>query len=162
MPAEATVPTSAIQAYCDGLARGELMARKCSRCARLTFPPEDCCEHCGSFEVEWARLSGRGMLLFATLDAAPTCHPRLGSIAPCVYGHIRLDEGVVVQAIVTGVPVSPGVLRALAEHGTIPVAATVQRTDDGLPVLAFAPRRPGGVLEKRPEYLSTPALGTVG
>ncbi|HEU4383631.1 MAG TPA: zinc ribbon domain-containing protein [Anaeromyxobacteraceae bacterium] len=155
MPREAAVPISPVQAYCEGLGRGELVARKCSRCARITFPPADSCEHCGSYDVEWATLSGRGTLLFATPD--PTNgHPHLASAAPGVYGHVRLEEGVVVQAVVTGTPVTPGVLRALSEHGTIPVVAAVLKTDDGLPVLAFTPTlAPGrGGVEKvvHPEY----------
>ncbi len=129
----ATRPDPEVQAYCDGLARGELVARRCLTCAKVTFPPAGTCEHCGSFSVEWVRLSGKGTLLFATPDER---------IAPHAYGHVRLVEGVVVQAIVTETLATPGVLRALSEHGTVPVVATVIRTDDGLPVLAFAPLRP--------------------
>lgn len=129
----ATRPDSDVRAYCDGLARGELMARRCLTCAKVTFPPAGTCEHCGSFSVEWVRLSGKGTLLFATPDQRVTPH---------AYGHVRLVEGVVVQAIITGTAVTPGVLRALSEHGTVPVVATVIRTDDGLPVLAFAASRP--------------------
>ncbi len=130
MLAEATVHDPDIQAYCDGLARGELMARRCLRCAKVTFPPAGTCEHCGSFMVEWAALSGKGTLLFAAHDER---------IAPNVYGHVRLAEGVVVQALVIATAVTPGVLRALSEHGSIPVVATVMRTDDDRPILAFAP-----------------------
>jgi uncharacterized OB-fold protein len=132
---EAAIRGSDAHAYQAGLARGELLGQKCLRCAKLTFPPSGSCDDCGSSAVEWARLSGRGTLLFAT--RAPACHPHLEGIGDYVYGHIHLYEGVVVQAIVTGAPVTPKVLRALFEHGTIPVVASLMKTGD-LPVLAFA------------------------
>ena len=140
MTAEATVRKSDIQAYYEGLARGEFLARKCRTCQKLTFPPTGCCEHCGSFAVEWATLSGKGTLLFATHNIAPACHPRFEKIAPYVYGHVRLAEGVVVQAIVEGTPATPEGRRALFERGPVPVVATVMKMDD-LPVLAFAEAR---------------------
>jgi uncharacterized OB-fold protein len=135
--AEATIQGSDGQTYHAGLARGELLGQKCLRCAKLTFPPSGDCDHCGSSAVEWVRLSGRGTLLFATHDLAPAWHPRLEGIGDYVYGQIRLDEGVVVQAIVTGAPETPRALRALFEHGSIPVVATLMKAGD-LPLLAFA------------------------
>lgn len=132
--------TSEIKAYYDALAKGELLARRCTSCRKYTFPPTGCCEHCGSFAVEWARLSGRGTLLFATHNIAPACHPRFEKIAPYVYGHVQLEEGVIVQAIVRGVPATPEALREVFERGEVPVVATVMQTDD-LPVLAFTERR---------------------
>ena len=106
--------------------------------------------------VEWATLSGKSTLLFAIPDER---------IAPHVYGHVRLVEGVVVQAIVTGTAVTAGVLRALSEHGTVPVVATVLRTDDDLPLLAFAPLHPSGrarTEELLPDAVSTPVLAPRG
>jgi len=131
---------SDIRAYYDGLEKGVLMARRCTKCAKITFPPTACCEHCGSFAVEWVALSGKGTLLFATHNIAPACHPRFEKIAPYVYGHVRLEEGVVVQAIVTGVAATPDALRKVFERGEIPVVANVMNMDD-LPVLAFAEAR---------------------
>lgn len=135
--AEATVQGADVEAYQAGLTRGELLAQRCLTCAELTFPPSGGCDHCGSSAVEWARLSGRGTLLFATHDLAPAWHPRLEGVGDYAFGQIRLEEGVVVQAIVTGAPVTPRVLHALFEHGTIPVVATLVKTGD-LPLLAFA------------------------
>lgn len=132
----AETPASPIQAYYEALAGGALKARKCAKCGKLTFPPTDCCEHCGSFDVTWTQLSGEGQLLFATHNITPACNPRFESIAPYVYGHIRLKEGVTVQAIVRGVEPTPEALRTLFERGPTPVRAEVMIMD-GLPILAF-------------------------
>jgi uncharacterized OB-fold protein len=140
MAREEKIVKSDIQAYYEGLERGELVARRCQKCRKLTFPPTGCCEHCGSFQVEWAKLSGKGTLLFATHNIAPACHPRFESIAPYVYGHVRLEEGLIVQAIVTGIAATPEALRKLFERGEVPVLASVMKRDD-LAVLAFAEAR---------------------
>lgn len=127
---------SAIRSYYEGLAKGVFRAIRCQACGKHTFPPTGCCEHCGSWKVEPVELSGEGTLLFATHNISPACHPRFEKIAPYVYGHIRLKEGPIVQAIVLGVQAAPADLRRLFERGPVPVTAEALPMDD-LPVLAF-------------------------
>jgi uncharacterized OB-fold protein len=134
----AVLQDSAIRTFYEALSEGRLEARRCRKCGKLTFPPTNCCEHCGSFDVEWTTLSGKGTLLFATHNITPACHPRFESIAPYVYGHIRLDEGVIVQAIVRGIEATPEALEAVYDKGPIPVKAAVMEMPD-LPVLVFEP-----------------------
>ncbi|MEU8957440.1 OB-fold domain-containing protein [Streptomyces sp. NPDC048518] len=45
-------------------ARGELRVQACAEapCGELRFPPRPCCPHCGSFDSEWRRMSGRGRI----------------------------------------------------------------------------------------------------
>jgi len=130
------VRPSTIEWYYEGLKEGALRGVKCVACGKLTVPPTGCCEHCGSWEVENEELSGEGTLLFATHNITPACHPRFEKIAPYVYGHVRLKEGNIVQAIILGVKAAPKELRALFERGPVPVKAETLQTDD-LPVLAF-------------------------
>ncbi len=126
----------AIRAYYEGLAAGTLLASACARCKRLTFPPTGCCEHCGSWDVETRPLSGRATLLYASHNITPACHPRFETIAPYVYGHVQLEEGPIVQAIVLGVQPTPQDLQRLFDQGPVPAKAEVLKMDD-LPVLAF-------------------------
>ncbi|ADZ69726.1 Zn-ribbon domain-containing OB-fold protein [Polymorphum gilvum] len=135
---QAQANDSAIKIYYDGLRQGVLKARKCRSCDRHTFPPTTCCEHCGSWDLDWVELTGRGTLLFATHNISPACHPRFEPIAPYVYGHLRLDEGITVQAIIRGIEATPEALRAVFERGPVPVVADILVMDD-LPVLAFRP-----------------------
>ena len=131
-----TTKPSAIEQYYDGLAIGALRARRCDDCGKITFPPTGCCSHCGSWSLAWVDLSGQGTLLYATHNITPACHPRFEPIAPYVYGHIRLDEGVIVQAIIQGVKAEPAELEKLFLRGPVAVKADVLKMDD-LPVLAF-------------------------
>lgn len=134
MTTTATQP--AIEFYYKALADGVLKARSCRGCGQFTFPPTGCCAHCGSWELDWADLSGNGTLLYATHNISPACHPRFESIAPYVYGHIRLEEGIIVQAIIQGVKAEPDDLNRLFERGPVQVKADILKMDD-LPVLAF-------------------------
>jgi uncharacterized OB-fold protein len=127
---------STIRAYYESLANGRLMAAACKSCGRHTFPPTGCCEHCGSWEVEPAKLSGEATLLYASHNITPACHPRFEKIAPYVYGHLRLKEGPIVQAIILGVEAKPAALRKLFERGPVAAKAETLKMDD-LPVLAF-------------------------
>lgn len=126
----------AIEFYYRSLADGILKARSCKDCGKYTFPPTGCCSHCGSWELDWADLSGKGTLLYATHNITPACHPRFEPIAPYVYGHIRLAEGIIVQAIIQGVKPQPEDLNSLFLRGPVAVEADILRLDD-LPVLAF-------------------------
>jgi uncharacterized OB-fold protein len=127
---------SAIRWYYEGLKEGFFRAVRCSGCSKLTFPPTGCCEHCGGWSVEGTEIGGEGTLLFATHNIAPACHPRFEAIAPYVYGHIRLKEGNIVQAIVLGVEATPAKLHELFKRGPVKVKAETLTMQD-LPVLAF-------------------------
>ena len=53
-----------------------------------------------------------------------------------MYGHIRLDEGIMVQAVIQGVKATPEDLGKLFARGQVPVEANILDMKD-LPVLAF-------------------------
>lgn len=128
--------TSVIKRYYDGLAEGTIVATKCRRCDAVTFPPTTACERCGSFEVDWTEFSGKGTLDYLSHGAAPPPNPAFADLAPYCYGHIRLEEGVYVQAIVTNVEVDATVLAEIFERGPVDVEADIIDVG-GLPVLAF-------------------------
>ncbi len=130
------MPESIIKQYYDELGKGNLVARKCKVCQGHTFPPTTACEHCGSTNLEWVQLSGRGKLLFASHGIAPPPNPRFAEMAPYVYGHIALEEGITVQAIITGIKPEPEVLQKYFERGPVDVTPDILNVKE-LNVLAF-------------------------
>lgn len=44
-------------------AQGELRLQRCGACGRLSWPVVQACEYCGSGDLAWERLSGRGKLV---------------------------------------------------------------------------------------------------
>jgi uncharacterized OB-fold protein len=136
MSANAELQPSMLRSYYEGLAKGVFLGAICKSCGAYTFPPTGCCEHCGSWDVAPAELSGDATLLYATHNITPACHPRFEKYAPYVYGHLKLKEGPIVQAIILGIEATPKALRALLERGPVPAKAETLKTDD-LPVIAF-------------------------
>ena len=47
-------------AWCD---KGELRLQRCGVCKQLSWPVVAACEYCGSTQLEWEPLSGRGKLV---------------------------------------------------------------------------------------------------
>lgn len=127
--------TSLVKDYYANLEEGRLVAHRCDDCGTLTFPATSCCESCGSYASTDVTLTGRGTLLFASHNLA-ACHPRFVPYAPYAYGHVKLDEGVIVQGILQGVEGSATAIADLYPTLPLPVVAEVLRTDD-LPVLTF-------------------------
>ena len=127
---------STIKRYYDALGEGKLLGKKCGQCGAITFPPTTACNDCGSFEQSWTELSGKGKLLYVSHGMAPPPNPRFNDLAPYAYGHIQLDEGAFVQAIITGVAIDPDTLKACFEAGPVEVVPDIQDVE-GLNVLAF-------------------------
>lgn len=129
---------SIIKQYYDALSQGVLKARKCNTCGAVTFPPTTACCECGSFDQQWEELSGKGKMMFVSHGMAPPPNPRFNEIAPYAYGHILLDEGIWIQAIVTDVCIDPDNLRKMFEDGPKDVVKDIRRVQD-LDILAFKP-----------------------
>lgn len=127
---------SIIQRHYDGLKTNKLRAHECSSCGHITYPMTTACEKCASFDYNEVTLAGTGSLLFASHGAAPPPHPRFDKIAPYVYGHIQLAEGVFAQAIIRGVEGTPEAVAKLYTRLPLPVQLDVMETED-LPVVAF-------------------------
>jgi hypothetical protein len=130
------MPDSLIKTYYDNLAKGKLIGRKCEKCGAIACPPTAACPNCGGFQLAPVELSGRGEVLYVSHSMAPPPNPRFNDIAPYAYGHVKLEEGVFVQGIVTGINIDPESLRKRFEAGPAPVKADILNLG-GLPVLAF-------------------------
>ena len=48
--------------FWEWCAKGELRLQRCSACGQYSWPPLEACEHCGSRELAWERMSGRGTI----------------------------------------------------------------------------------------------------
>jgi uncharacterized OB-fold protein len=133
---EAAVATSLIERHYTALRENRLLAHRCTACAAWTVPITTACGACGSGEYEEITLKGTGTLHYAAHNIAPAPHPRFAALAPYVFGHVILDEGVPVQGIVKGIEPTPEATRARFEAGPAAVVLDVLETAD-LPVIAF-------------------------
>lgn len=49
--------------FWEGTAKGELHLQQCGNCREIAWPVVEACEVCGSAELEWTPMSGRGKLV---------------------------------------------------------------------------------------------------
>jgi uncharacterized OB-fold protein len=73
--------------YCG---RGELRLQTCARCRRIFWPPVPICDTCGTWDLVWERMSGRGKVLSGcTFERA--YYPELPVPWDCIL--VELEEG---------------------------------------------------------------------
>jgi uncharacterized OB-fold protein len=71
---------------------GELRAQRCTSCGLLRHPPRPTCPQCGSTDVEWQKLSGRGKVFTFGVSHQPI-HPALEGRVPFTTLIVELEEG---------------------------------------------------------------------
>lgn len=92
-----------VKTYYDNLAEGKVTGRKCKECGAVEWPPVLGCNTCGSPEMEWIEMSGKGKLLQFVMPATITKKPEMNDIKPYVFGMVEVEEGPAVNAMVRGI-----------------------------------------------------------
>ena len=90
--------------FWEGAKNHQLMAQKCLRCHHHWFPPSSVCTSCGSRDIEWVELSGKGTV-FSFVVFHRLYHKGWDGEIPYVVGVIELKEGARMLSNVIGVPV---------------------------------------------------------
>lgn len=85
-----------------------LVIQWCRPCAGHYFYPRDRCPTCGSADVEWREVSGRGRLVSYVINHRPT--PPTEDGKPLVIALVELVEGVRLLTNIVGTPAEPAAL----------------------------------------------------
>ena len=93
-----------IKQFFNFISEGKLKGLKCKNCGNLILPPRIKCSKCGHKEFEWIDLSGKGKLLTYTVIYVPP--KKFKEEAPYAIGVVELDEGVRLEARISGVDVN--------------------------------------------------------
>ncbi len=87
----------------------KLMAAHCADCGALYLPPRSRCPYCGSVEMTWSELSGRGRLsAYTVIHIAPTLmlQAGYGRDKPYCAGVVQLEEGPAISGQILGADAS--------------------------------------------------------
>jgi len=90
MPGPLPIPTEVDRPYWEAGRDGVLRLQRCTPCGHLFFPPGRRCVACGSPELRWTDLSGRGAIwswVVMHKQYFPEAPP------PYVVVRVRLEEG---------------------------------------------------------------------
>ena len=127
-------PDDATRPYWEAAQRRELVVQRCGACERLRFPPQPMCDACGSFEIEWARMSGRGTV-YSFVVAHPPVLPAFQERAPFAIVLVELEEDPALRIV-------GNLLDAPAEAAAIGLAVEVTFEDvsDAISLPQWRPR----------------------
>lgn len=78
--------------FWDSLDRGAMEVQRCEACASFVFYPRALCPGCGSRDLSWTPVSGRGRLHAFTVVHRPTNAAFKGD-TPYVVALVELEEG---------------------------------------------------------------------
>lgn len=92
-----------VKTYYDKLREGKIMGRKCLDCGVVEWPPHIGCNACGSRNVEWVEMSGKGKMIQMVMPSPITMKPEMDGIKPYCLAVVETEEGVAVNAMVRGV-----------------------------------------------------------
>jgi len=87
------VITAEAREFWEGCKRHELLIQRCKDCGTYRHYPRPMCPKCGSWNTEWARVSGKGKVYTWTVAVQPF-HPGFMEETPYAAVIIELDEGV--------------------------------------------------------------------
>ncbi len=102
-----------------------LVIRHCGGCGRFFHPPMPCCPRCGSMDVSWQPVSGRGTIYTWTV-AHQAVHPALKGHGPYNVSVVLLDDADDVRLVTNVVDVPPNGL-----HIGLPVEVCFEDAGDG-------------------------------
>lgn len=127
--------------YHAGLAEGRLLLPRCDSCGVVIWYPRHRCPDCGSGEVTWFEVSGRGTVYsFTIVRAGP---PPFHTVGPYVLAYVQLEEG---PRVLTNLVVASAAM-GMIEIGDQVEACVDMGGEGGVPpLLRFRPigARPAG------------------
>ena len=124
--------TELTQPYWDAAREHKLVVQQCNSCSHRLFPPGANCPKCGSADLAWTEMSGKGSIYTFTIAHRPP-HPVLAAQCPLAIAVIELDEGPRLMSNVVGC--DPADLRV-----DLPVRVAFEPIDDSDIVLpVFTP-----------------------
>jgi uncharacterized OB-fold protein len=89
------------KAYFDFIEKGKIMGSRCKVCKNLSLPPRPVCNKCGSVELKWEELDGKGKVKAFSIINVPLS--RLKDNCPYIVGVVELDAGPRVSGMILDV-----------------------------------------------------------
>jgi uncharacterized protein len=117
--------------YWQAAHQGELKLPRCDACEKFHFYPRAACPHCGSTQLTWRRVSGRGEVYsFTVVHRAPS--KGFESLVPYTVAVVALEEGP--HLMTRLIDAAPD-----AVHIGLRVTVAFEKQDDETTLLVFRP-----------------------
>jgi uncharacterized OB-fold protein len=96
-------PTPITQPFWGAARQHRLSIQRCRSCEQYVFYPRPLCPHCGSADLEWRDVSGRGTVYSYTIARRATARPFEPDV-PYVIAIVELEEGPRMTTNIVGCP----------------------------------------------------------
>jgi len=128
------VPDPVTQPFWDSLKAQAIQLQRCGGCKQVIFYPRPLCPSCGSDDLTWERVSGRGVV---HAFAIPHRHPNRVFTAdgPYVVALIELEEGARMLTNLVDVEATPEAVKV-----GMPVEIVYDAVTDEVTLPKFRPR----------------------
>ncbi len=100
------VPDPLTKPYWDSVKAHAMQMQKCAGCGKFVFYPRAVCPHCGSRDLRWTPVSGRGKVYGFTISQQKGM-PNFGSEVPYTIAVVELEEGVRMMTNLIGIEPDP-------------------------------------------------------
>jgi uncharacterized OB-fold protein len=87
--------------YSGFLAEGKIRGSRCVKCGAVHLPPRPVCTDCGGVVLEWASLSGVGVIQSFTVVHVPLS--TMVERSPYVVAVVKLEDGPCISGLVLDV-----------------------------------------------------------
>ena len=124
-------PTPTTKPFWDAAHKHVLSIQRCQGCGVHIFYPRPACPECGSVELEWKEVSGRGTLYSFTIARRPTARDFADKV-PYAIAIVELEEGPHIATNVVGC--DPETLRIGQ-----PLEAVFEDVSDEISLVHFRP-----------------------
>lgn len=124
-------PTPVSQPFWDAAKERRLSIQRCGSCERYVFYPRPLCPYCGSTELTWTDVSGRGVVYSYTIARRATMRAFAEEV-PYVIAIVELTEGPHMTTHIVG-------CEAEAVAIGMPVEATFEDANDEVTLVKFRP-----------------------
>ena len=131
LPKPLPTPSPISQPFWDATRQHRLSIQRCRSCERYVFYPRPVCPYCGVRDLEWAEVSGRGIVHSFTIARRATARPFAPDV-PYVIAIVELEEGPHLTTNVVGV--DPEEVRI-----DMPVEAVFEDVTEEITLVKFRP-----------------------
>jgi uncharacterized OB-fold protein len=126
-------PDAFTKPFWDGCKAGELRMLRCARCGTYVFFPAPACHACGSMEVAWVPVSGKGSV-YSFIVVRQANLPAFAAELPYVVAWVELAEQPGLKMVSNIVGCDPKDVRV-----GMPVQVTFEQATDEVTLPKFRP-----------------------
>lgn len=118
-----------VKPFYDALEEGKILARRCTKCGHVEFPPYLACNKCGNLDTEWVPFEGKGMVTHLLAVGAHGSNPDFDKlVGDRVAGVVEIENSDPVNSSILGI--KPEDVEELIPQLPLPVKPKIAQLED--------------------------------